>query len=280
MIVRLTSNRVVLVVSLLYAAATVFLPYRRELWNWDEGPSNLVSVFHEQALWVPMYFMLLIALTSIVPLSWPTRLWNALCHREMVIVAGYSLLAVCLQMAVGRVYIVLWTWLSLGLLAVMVMLVVIVLEKRVAAGEAVIIGIAIASLWRGLWEIPFQAGQKYFYDLPQLSSTVVWEMFRSELTIVAPLVLGGLMTLAFYCYRYRELASFNRWFLLLASLYVGTTIVWIFGDFWIEKVYNWSLYEWSMSPSNYPSLVLYKSSKVFMALALVSILLPRRKTHA
>lgn len=274
---RLTANRVAVPVCLLYSLLTFLLPYRRILWNWTGGRPIETVIFHRLSLWIPVYFMVPMIVVSIAPTSWLSRLWNTLCGKKLVMLIGYGVLAICITMAVTGTYIVWWSWLSFGLSAAVIMLTVSALKSRVLAGEAIIIGIAIASLWRGLWEIPFQAGQKYIYDLPQLSMAAAQEMFVHVLYIVAPLILGGLLILFFYHWKHKGLVSFNKWFWVLTGLYVGTTALWFATGFWLEKVFIWETRLWVMTPDSYTSLVTYKSSKVWMMMAIVSTLLPKGK---
>lgn len=273
----LTTEKVVIAVCLVYSTLTFLLPYRRVLWNWTEDRPASTILFHTVSTYMAVIFIVPMIAIALWPNSWFSKLADSITNRKLVVLTSYTILALCLTMAITQTTIVWFTFLSFGLMVTIVLLTMAVLKGRVKASESFIVGVAIVALWRGLWEIPFQAGQKYFYDLPQLPAEAVLRLFANVLWVVAPLVLGGLAILMFYQWRYR-LINFNKWFWIFMSAYVWMMILWVYTGFWLEKIYVWKIHWWIMTPDNYASLVIYKSSKVFMALGLVSLLLPKGLT--
>lgn len=260
----------------LYAIATVFNPLRRIQMEWS-GLSNLklVQILFETQLYVAILFVPVVLVLLDSPRSRFSVWWNRIINFRLVLVCGFAMLIATILLTVYGIPGYWWMWQTLGLLVAAIILTVIILRGRINTGETVLTGGAFVCLACGLWEIPYQIGLKYIYDLPQIgmAEAIIW--VRSEIAIELPFIMGGGAILLLQNYKYHFL-NFNYWSLLLFGLAAGFYLAWFATGFWVDVSYNWDTHTWIQSDPNAGAMLIYRASKAFTVLGFVSLVLPRR----
>ena len=67
MLEKLTRDKTVTTVCLIYSALTFLLPYKRVLLNWEEGRPASTIIFHTASLWMGVAFIVPVITVA----TWP-----------------------------------------------------------------------------------------------------------------------------------------------------------------------------------------------------------------
>jgi len=272
----LYSKKVVCFVSIGYMILTLLNYYRRPL----EQPAFTTKVIHELSIGIMIPFVLAMFIYNSYPDSKFSKLLETVFKSSVVVPIGYLFLVYCLVAAHLDLPYYLASWHSFGLVAAGVLLCTVLLRDRVKTVEGFIIGIAIVSLWRGMWEIPYQVIYRFFYDVPQIGMELSKKFIYSEIAIEVPLILGGIIVLWFYTGysgKYKNLFNISPLTIALYIIYVGLTVAWAAKGFWIDVWYDWSSGIWRSSADfDLSSMAIWKASKVALLSSFISILLPKK----
>lgn len=170
-----------------------------------------------------------------------------------------------------------WTWFSFGLMIAVTLFTMSILN--IPDTDAFLLGAGVATLWRGLWELPYQIGLKLIYDAPQISSPMLNSILKYEILAEMPLIIGGGLLIWFYASKYK-LFNFNKYAVLFLALYIVATIYWFASGLWVEIHYNWEAEQWTAANNiNYTAMATYKFSKVSLALGLIYLNFRKEKQN-
>jgi hypothetical protein len=194
-------------------------------------------------------------------------------NRNLVIVVALTTLFSCLLLTGLHIGGLGWTWLTAGVQVSTILLAYLMLEGRVYPVEAMLIGIGLVGIAVGSWEIPYQVGLKLNYETA-LPHAVMMNNLKREVLIETPFIMGGIYIL--FLYKAKNVIHFNRWFWLLLAATIGLYAYWFLSGFWVEMTYDWTSYQWVQHPVDIVAKTVYRASKVTLALALLSLLLPRK----
>ena len=271
--INLTINKIATIVSLSFMATTIIYLFRRGLPdNVANNPlvSNLWALSLGQA--IPFIFLMFIVTTF--NKSKLVKWLNQICNKNAIYTIGIISLIACLTLTITEVKGIWWTWMSMGIIIATTVLIVARTEKIIMPIESIILACGITSLWRGLWEIPYQFGLKLMYDLPQsqITTETVIQMLSYEVLAEIPLVLGGILIIWYYHDKYKGLITFNKYFVGFFSAYILLTILWFVLGFWVDIYYDWGELKWYYTSSfNKMAMFIYKSSKLAMILSFISL---------
>lgn len=255
-----------------YLILSFTLPTVRNFFYWQAttGRETIYALF-QLMFGLTLYPIPLIAVMEAYP---RVRVWlDKFFHKQMVMSMGLFLLTMCLLLTYQQVAGWWWTWLTIGVQLCVLLLAYLVLERRVSPTEAVMIGIGLMGISIGLWEIPYQIGLKIYYEAYLPTHVLVYNL-RREILIELPFIAGGVMILWIYHKKYK-LVNFNKWFWLFTGLTIGLYTYWFATGFWVEMTYDWVNYQWIQHPIDIVAKTIYRASKVTLALAMVSLVLPR-----
>ncbi len=276
----LTSNKVATIICLCFMMLTITYLFRRVLpYNtydfqdfWHKNSSTL-------SMWQPIPF----AFLMIIIAQWQKSkliFWlNRLCRKEVVYPICYTILALCaITTLAGNTTGFWWTWFSLGLLVATALLSYIFVQNKVTPVEAIIISCATSSLWRGIWEIPYQIGLKLYYDMPQpqVTAPILRHMIAYEIAIELMLILGGIIILLYYHWKYGILNFRSSLFKYGLLAYILLMASWYISGFWVDVYYDWTKLSWVYTEHwDKISMVIYKTSKVALALSIAGLLIKK-----
>jgi len=199
------------------------------------------------------------------------RLWaERVMTYKTIYITGLLVLGICAVLTFnGIVQSYWWTWFSVGLIVAIILYTMTLLN--VPSYDAFIIGAAVATIWRGVWELPYQIGMKLTYDAPHITGEVLNRLLNYEVIAEMPLIIGGGIILYYYHNKYKVL-NINRYVLIFGALYMALTTLWFVTGFWVELSYNWQFGQWFAAREiNYGAMATYKASKVALGLALAYI---------
>jgi hypothetical protein len=272
---KLTSHRIAISIIIGFMILTFVYLYPREIDNATPLAvgyyTNSIS-FYQSAIFLVIAFIM-------GYVSKFKALVDKICDRKLVIIGGYIILLVTIILTfTGHTICIWWTWFSFGLNIAINILAYIFAKKRVSNGEAFIIGVAISAIWRGLWEIPYQMALKAIYDAPQIPTDQLWQMVRYEIGIELPLILGGILILWYYSWKYKNLYHYNYKVIVFGLLYLAATLYWIASGFSVEQIYDWVLKKWTNdSYIDYSAMAIYKFSKVALGLCCAYIIYNKKE---
>ncbi len=162
-----------------------------------------------------------------------------------------------------------WTWETLNLHILTVILVAYLVRDRLKAHDALILGAGMASLAAGVWEVVYQVEYYNAYNLAELQPLHLVGQMR----YLGPMWFGGLLIFLYY---HKAVA---QWFLpgLVIGLAFGVETLWYFTGFWTDIYFDFDVNAWQYNEFNYWQFVLYKSSKSILALGVVLLFVPQVK---
>ena len=253
-----------------FAVLIAFSPYRRIQLEWSTLP-HLQAIKEIYQIHTYIAFLILPVIIS----ATLQKYWNKVMSYRRIIVAGIIGMMACLVLTFVKIPGWWWTWGTLGLYIMVLVWVVYLLKDKLPAGEALITGIAVVCLSVGCWEIPYQIGLKYVYDLPQIGIALVPKWVASEIAVETPLIIGGALILYLQNTKYHFL-YFSKTTLIFMACAIGYYLAWFATGFWVDVYYDWSTTTWVQTAPNSASMLIYRLSKSFTALAFASLIIPRR----
>lgn len=253
---------------LTYMVLAFTLPGVRDFYYWQIASGRTVIRFLFEAMFGMTLYALIFAVVMVVePKTQPVL--DRICGKKVIIGGGLSLLSVCLILTGLHVPGWWWTWLTVGVQVVTIMLVYLMLEHRIGYTKALIMGIALSGLAIGVWEIPYQIGLKLVYE-SNLPSSIMFHNMAREVMIEFAFIIPAVIVLMLYNSKY-GIVNFSRWFWLFLGLTVGLYVYWFASGFWVEMTYDWANYQWVQHPVDVVAKTVYRASKVTLALAMVSL---------
>jgi len=270
----LSSDKLAWLISAGYMVLTFTYLFRRHLHNNIAG-LPIIEKFHALCQGVTIPLLLLMFLVSAYPNSRVVKWLNSISNKKLIYPIGYIILTTCVILTLTEVRGLWWTWFSAGLIIAIILLVIASIGKELMPIEKAIIAGGIASLWIGIWEIPYQIGLKLTYDasFPQVTSELVNHMIAYEVMIELPLILGGFAILWYYQDKYGNIVKLNRYFILFIATYIALITAWYATGFWVDIHYDWGNSIWVYTNNfDKTSMAIYKASKVALALSLVALI--------
>jgi hypothetical protein len=230
---------------------------RRPLSGYDLQQVNFLSTFNALTFLLPLYALIPLFVMEAKGLKRIARWWQWSCSKAVPLL--YIGVFLCLALTVLKVPGLGWTWMTVGLM--FLLLIAVLSSSRMSKGEAFVLGIGIMSFAMGAWEIPFRIiayhfyGSQYWPALPFLTIGITAEI---------PNLLGGLFIMWFYNRKYR-LLHFNLQFWTCLAVYCVLWAVWIGMGFWMDPVWNGQaiVYNPTTSTSYFQNMA-YKGTKVFL----------------
>ena len=195
------------------------------------------------------------------------KIFDKICSPQVVIPIGVLSMVGCILFDALKIPGLWWTWWTWGLQSGTVLLVYLFLKNKMSRFDAAMIGFAIAFLCIGLWEEPYQMGIYLVWYTKPLGMTQAMTDLWIEVVREVPLIVGSLLTLAYYAWIYKALFRVNKWVIILTALFIGGYYLWFATGFWQELLYNWNTKLFYEQPLNIPAKDLYRSTKVFLPLA-------------
>lgn len=254
-----------------YLLLAFILPASRDFFDWQatDGAST-IHHFFQLMFGIPLYFLLPMLLYDIYPNSKGARILDRIFSKNIILPIGILALCTFLLLTVIGVPGYWWTWLTVGIQICIVLLIVILLQKRLKPTEAFILGVGFMSISIGLWEIPYQIGLHLIHQVNYMAPEMVQQGIIREVTIEMAFIIGGAIIVYFYQYKYK-LIRFTKPFWILSSLFVAGYTLWVTTGMWVEMIWDDINKVWLQQPIDYGAKVLYRSTKVMLALVPISL---------
>jgi hypothetical protein len=242
--------------------------------DWTLPPNSIAVLanLHGFTMGIPFYFLLIMYWSLEQPnhkfITWLEKI----CDYKYVM--PVCMIGIVLSFVVFylNVPVMLGSWTTVALTIAGTLLIYSLAVKKLSNLMAIVLSVGIMGMWIGFWEVPYQWGMKLVYDLPQIGTTLAWNMIYWESIIEIPMAGCGLWIVIVLNNKYK-LFSFNKWFYIFFGLYVAMMVLWFVMGFWVDVWYNWDAQKWIQTVSfDKPAMFTYKISKVFMLLSFVALL--------
>lgn len=249
-------SRVSIILFIIYIATTFIIPVRREI------PVTQLNPIIQDIFEIHFWFPILLAIFVLIRQKSPSLIAIAKVNVWNWIVL--ALLGIFLILTLFEVRGFWWTWISLGVHISTVMLIANATRNKLGDLKALVLGVGVASFAAGIWELIFQTGYYYKYDIPQGIPAI---HLHAILIQLSPLAIGGLgVAIAFWPPKLSKAAVS---LLLVSVLSIG---YWVLGTMWVDIVYIWETGEWIRTDIyRGDQAILYRSSKATLALGLIGL---------
>lgn len=271
----LVSNKTAIVFYLLYMIYYCTFLFRRTVPSNDDN-ALLTKTMFLIAISQAVPFMILSIISIYNPDSKLIVFLNKISNIKLITILGYPILFVMAIMPLfGHINGIWWTWTSMGLALAIILFTINIISNKVKPFDAICIGISISAIWQGLWELPYQFGLKLIYDAPFLTNEILRQNLIYEVAVELPLIIGGIFI--FCMLNKYKVFNINRWTALFITLYLLGLIMWYAQGFWLDITYNWVEGHWQATEHwDRLSMFTYKSTKITLALTLISMIFPKR----
>ena len=257
------TTKLAFIVTLALSIIYTFWLQRRPLLN-----PNLITPAVGSALVIGFKLCMIIPFYAFIPLfAMETKKDNivAKCWRSISkysVQLGISLTIVFALLGLFNVPGVWWTWMTMALMSGMMSLLIVLLDKKVSRGEALVLAIGVFSFVAGFWEIPYQTLATLHAGL--LTAFTVKQKLINEITTQIPILTGGIFIVAFYVRKYK-LLHFTKDFVILLALYITAWLVWLKLGFYLDFTFKNGIWTLDTPPSNfYFQSVAAKGSKAIL----------------
>lgn len=273
-------NRILLILCGIFAIFSFVWPYNRELLIWQATDyANTFNVFYQMFFFVS--FIALIILFVAKYIKWIGIVLDYICNRYIIITISIICVLAALVLFILDIPGIWWSWPSFGLQISTVLVIYILLENKVRPHQALLAGVSCSCIAIGLWEIPYQIGRVFIYDKPNIAYHQFLVTLVTEVSIETPLILCGLANIA-WINKWNKNTILNKsWLFWIGIIGVFVTyIIWFATGFKVNFIYNWETLWWDTIPNMVWYSMIWRVSKVFMALAMVGLFIKGRKQNA
>lgn len=258
-----------LIAILVYMLLTFTIPIRRVLFIWQEENATLYGFLFQYGQYILMGLMTLLTAELVFHPDRPlSRLINWITQPKISLSIILPVLVLCVVLTFTGTPGLWWTWFTVGLHIGSIGLFIIILKDRVPAGVAFMTGTAFVFLVVGVWEIIYQCGRTYFYDLPQGIGTL---LLAGQIRFMLPFILFGLVMLYLVHKKNRNLFQANYLTVTFTILTAGMLAWWFATGLWSDIYYVYKLDKWFYMEPNPLMMEVYRSSKVFIILIMFSL---------
>lgn len=261
------SRKAVIIACAIYAILTFVLPIRRVIYVWQESHVSLFAYLVNPGQYIVMCFFLVLTIYLAIDKGL-LNLLNRVISFKFIAVVIYLVIVSTLILHILKVPGLWWTWTTIGLHIITVLIAPFLLAKYLTKVEAILLASGCVFFIMGIWEIIYQYGLYTVYDIPQGQSNA---NFITQINFMLPFSLIGLMIVAIIVWNNKQLITFKILPLALTGYTALAFILWFATGFWCDIVYDWSKMAWYQTDANIWSMMLYRSSKVSANLALLTL---------
>lgn len=267
-----------LIAILVYMVLTFTIPIRRVLYIWQENNTAAFGFAFSYGMYILMGFVLLLTAEVVFHPDRPlTRLINFLTRPRIVSSVTLPFLALCVVLTFTKAPGLWWTWFTVGLHVGSIALIVILLKDKLPSGQAFMLGASFVFLVVGVWEIIYQYGRYYYYDVPQGQGP---EVLQGQIRFMTPFVLFGLVMLLLLYRKVRNVLHVNYLTGVFAVLTIAMFAWWFATGLWSDIYLNWQQDKWLYLEPNTLMMEVYRSSKVSIFLTMASFVCAPKKLAA
>jgi hypothetical protein len=275
----ISNQKIINIICLIVIISSPFIVYRRIMIDWV-APQNIVnslSNIHGLSMGIPFYFIILMYIIFYFPnlglFNWLDKIINIKLVSSLAIIA----IVICFICFLIKVPASLGSWTTIATVCAGMLWFYSILQSKLRNILAFTCAIGIMGIWIGIWEIPYQTALKLVYDMPQVGSAIAIQWIVWEWVIEVPMAGCGLWILVELNRKYK-IVTINKWFWIFLGIYVILIAYWIISGFWVDVWYDWTLHKWIQTPEfSKLMMFVYKTSKVMMMLALVSLVWRRNE---
>lgn len=254
----------------IYMALTFLLPIRRPIFVWQDAESSMFTwIVNEGQYYLMIFVIYIVAMTF--NLKKFNNLMDKITQDKIMYPLGYFIMVSMLTLFIIKAPGLGWTWSTVGIHLMTVVLITVLLGKKIGSGRAFCLGTGFVFLIVGLWEIPYQYGMWKYYDLPQ--GYGIWS-FYNQLRFMSPFVFFGLYIVAYILFMERKKLKYHKLVFIPLGYAVCSYLLWFATGFWCDIYFNWSINQWVHNDPNYLAMMLYRTSKVASAFIPIMLLVP------
>lgn len=264
-------NRLIFILCGIYAVFSFAWPYSRELLIWQATEyANTFNMFFQSFFFISLVTLIVSFVANYIKAI--GKILDYICHRNIVISVGIVGIVISLILFALDIPGVWWSWPSFGLQVSTILSIYLLIEKKVKPHQAVLAGVACSCIAIGLWEIPYQVGKVIIYDMPNVDHHQFMITLVTEVSMEIPLILCGIANIAWINKWNKDKALNKSWlFWIGCAGVVATYLLWFATGFKLNFVYNWETRWWDTVPNMVGYSMIWRISKVFMALAMVGL---------
>lgn len=208
------------------------------------------------------------------PLFFPKlmTMLNKLTNVKAWILGGFIALAVCIALQLMSKEGLWWTWSTIGLLLVLVILAMLLTKDRTSSGEGFLLGCSCALIAAGVWEMIYQTGLLLYHDF-------FGGGMHSYIVVVTPLstwiIVGAIILLAILN-KHKGLIHANSALITSIALFAIFTAIWFANGMYIPLWWYKGAGPFLNDP-NPLMMSMIRGSKAFLFLAPAMLFIPRKK---
>lgn len=249
-----------------YLALTFLLPYQKVLdLSWQSEFSLLEKSFGVFYFNITLFCLALMLVAK--KYNKLENLLNKICSVEIIYSASISVLIITLFLTALNITGLWWAWLSFGLQVCTILLAYILLKDKMQKYEAIMVGVALASIAMAIWEIPYQWG----LTVLTFPDNLIVEKIISEIQVqMQPLI--GSFGLLFIINRKYSIIKFNKYFYTFLAITILLYIGLFLNGFHTDMFYDWGKQQYIYNNETLLDRLFHKGSKVTLALCLVSLI--------
>jgi hypothetical protein len=252
--------------------------YRRIVFNWTHTQEevNFVSNIHGLAMGIPFYCLMIVYFYIWFPKTKLSKFLDKITSPKILVLFYFVLVIFAIISFLLKSAAPLGTWTSAGLVFSSLLMCTVLLKDKIPNFLVLAIAVGITGMWIGFWEIPYQAGLKLIYDMPQVGTETAIRWIFWEILVEAPMCGCGLWIIIELNKKY-HFVILNKTFLILLIVYVALITAWFLTGFWVDVWYDWKNNLWVQTTNwDKASMFIYKASKSVLLLALISLIWNKR----
>lgn len=262
---------------MLFYFASFTLPLRRIIFEKYNDNSIEGLMFHLQII-IPVVVIPALGLLFIKAKPQTNLMtgFRKLTSINIINIMGFASLAVCCLLTALQIPGWWWTWMTLGVHICTFMLIANILHQKVDSEHVAVIAAAATLFTMGLWEAMYHISYWKVYDR-DIGISV--EFMLKSVRFVLPWIVVPYVVLYFYSGWGLILRS-SKYSLMYAGLFLLTFGTWIVSGMWVDIHYNWATFNWEYTRFDYVQMMLYKSSKILLALTVASLFVRSKNESA